>query len=296
MSSTLDTASTQRRGLPPGPRYMLISALGFALMSACVKLSADRGIPLMEIVAARALVSLVISYLDVRRKGISPWGGERALLTARGVIGTLALVCVYYAVTTLPLAEATLLQYTHPVFTAVLALLFLQERIHGATIACIVLCVAGLVIMVDPGLFDERAPRLPAAGVAVALLGAFGSAVAYVIVRRLSATEDASVIILYFPLIALPLSLLLLGDDFVVPDLPTLGLLLLVGVFTQVGQLGLTHAMRHDNAGTNAAYSYVQVVFAAALGWAVFSEVPSVWTWAGGALIVAGALVNLRRG
>ncbi len=296
MTNTPDNAITPQWQLPPGPRYMLVSALGFALMAACVKLSAIRGIPLMEIVAARAFVSLAISYVDVRRKGISPWGQERALLTARGVIGTLALVCVYYAVTTLPLAEATLLQYTHPVFTAILALLFLRERIHGATIACIVLCVAGLAIMVDPGLLNDNASPLPAFGVTIALLGAFGSAIAYVIVRRLSATEDASVIILYFPLIALPLSLLLLGDDFVVPDVPTLGLLLLVGVFTQVGQLGLTHAMRHDHAGRNAAYSYVQVVFAAALGWAIFSEVPSVWTWAGGALIVTGALVNLRRG
>ena len=105
---------------------MLVSALGFALMAACVKLVASQGIPLLEIVAARALVSLVISYIDVRRKGLSPWGTNRALLIARGAIGTLALICVYYAVTTLPLAEATLLQYMHPVFTALLGLLLLR--------------------------------------------------------------------------------------------------------------------------------------------------------------------------
>lgn len=278
-----------------GPRYMLVSALGFALMAACVKLCANRGIPLMEIVAARSLVSLVISYVDVRRKGISPLGQQRMLLTARGIIGAAALICVYYAVTTLPLAEATLLQYMHPVFTALLALLFLGERIHASTIACIVMSVAGLVVMVDPGLFGAGSSDLPSFSVAIALLGAFGSGIAYVIVRRLSSTEDASVIILYFPLVALPLSLVLLGNDFVIPDWPTLGLLLLVGIFTQLGQLGLTHAMRHDSAGRNAAYSYIQVIFAAALGWAIFSEVPSPWTWLGGALIIGGALVNLSR-
>lgn len=265
------------------------------MMAACVKLAAMRGIPLLEIVAARSLVSLVISYLDIKRKGLSVWGSQRALLVARGVVGTLALICVYYAVTTLPLAEATLLQYMHPLFTALLALVVLKEGIGLSTVVCIVLSITGLVVMVEPGLLRDTAPALPLFSVAMALAGAFGSAVAYVLVRRLSATEDASVIILYFPLVALPLSATLLGDEFVVPDMTSLALLLLVGLFTQVGQLGLTHAMRSETAGKAAAYSYIQVLFAVLLGWGIFGELPSLWTWVGGALIIAGALLNLVR-
>ncbi|CAA0106802.1 Riboflavin transporter [Halioglobus japonicus] len=274
---------------------MLVSALGFALMAACVKLVSLRGIPLLEIVAARSLVSLVISYVDVRRKGLSPWGSHRVLLAARGGIGALALICVYYAVTTLPLAEATLLQYMHPVFTALLGLLFLKESIQLSTIVCILLSIIGLIVMVDPGTFASTTAVLPWFNVSIALLGAFGSAVAYVLVRRLSPLEDASVIIFYFPLIALPLSVMLLGNEFVMPDAGSLLLLLLVGIFTQVGQLGLTHAMRWETAGKAAAYSYVQVIFAVALGWAVFGETPLLWTWVGGALIISGALLNLVR-
>ena len=274
---------------------MLVSALGFALMAACVKLVSSQGMPLLEIVAARSLVSLVLSYADVRRKGLSPWGSHRALLMARGVIGVLALICVYYALTTLPLAEATLLQYMHPVFTALLGLLLLKEAIHLSTVICIVLCIAGLIVMVEPGTFTSVSPALPWFNVSIALAGAFGSAVAYVLVRRLSPHEDASVIIFYFPMIALPLSVALLGDQFVVPSAESLVLLLLVGIFTQIGQLGLTHAMRWETAGKAAAYSYVQVIFAVLLGWAVFGEVPPVWTLLGGALIVSGALLNLLR-
>ena len=282
-------------GIPVAARYMLVSALGFALMATCVKLLANRGIPLLEIVAARSLVSLVISTIDVRRKGLSLWGTHHMLLLARGVVGALALICVYYAVITLPLAEATLLQYMHPVFTALLALLLLNERIHLSTVICILLSIAGLVIMVEPGIFKGASPVLPWFNVSVALVGAFGSGVAYVLVRRLSPHEDASVIIFYFPLIALPLSVILLGDQFVMPDKASLGLLLLVGIFTQIGQLGLTHAMRYETAGKAAAYSYVQVIFAVFLGWLVFAEMPSLWTWIGGGLIVSGALLNLAR-
>lgn len=274
---------------------MLVSALAFALMTAFVKMAANRGIPLLEIVAARCLVSLVISYLDVRRKGLSVWGNHRLLLLARGLVGAFALICVYYAVTSLPLAEATLLQYIHPVFTALLALLLLKEGIHLSTIACIALGVTGLVIMVEPGFIGVTSSTLPLFPVTVALAGAFGSSVAYVIVRRLSRTEDASVIIFYFPLVALPLAVLFLGNDFVAPDAGSLLILLAVGLCTQAGQMGLTHAMRHESAGKAAAYSYIQVVFAVILGWVVFGEVPSPWTWIGGILIVSGALLNLVR-
>ena len=274
---------------------MLLSALGFALMTTCVKLVSTYGIPFLEIVAARALVSLVISYIDVRRKGLSPWGTHRRLLFARGAVGAFALFCVYYAVITLPLAEATLLQYTHPVFTALLALLVLRESLHISTVVCFVLSITGLVIMVEPGLVGGGSSELPRFSVLIALAGAFGSAIAYVIVRRLSTLEDSSVIILYFPLVALPLSVVLLGDSFVVPTMEALVLLILVGVFTQIGQTGLTLAMRYETAGKAAAYSYVQVIFATLFGWLVFAEIPGLWTWVGGGLIILGALANLSQ-
>lgn len=279
--------------IPLGVRYMMLSALGFALMSACVKYVSNYGIPVFEIVAARALVSLIISYLDVKRKGISVWGHNKVLLFTRGAVGTLALMCVYYAVTTLPLAEATILQYVHPVFTALLAVLFLKEKVHFSTVICIVMCLLGLFVMVNPAAVEGATTELPMFSVMVAILGAFGSSVAYVIVRKLSQTEDSSVIIFYFPLVALPMSLLLIGDSFVVPDWYLTGLLVLVGIFTQVGQLGLTKAMQTQAAGKASAYSYVQIVFSAILGVVIFHEVPSIWTYLGGMLIVAGALVNV---
>ncbi|MEZ9232738.1 DMT family transporter [Vibrio amylolyticus] len=282
--------------IPLGLRYMLISALAFSLMSSCVKLVSHHGIPIFEIVAARALISLLISYVDVKRKRISIWGENKKLLFARGAVGSLALICVYFAIATLPLAEATILQYLHPVFTAVLALLFLKERVQISTIICIVFCLSGLMMIVSPGSLIGSGPELPLISVTAALLGAMGSAIAYVIVKKLSTTEDSSVIIFYFPLIALPLSLILLGDEFVVPNFEAFILLIFVGIFTQIGQVGLTKAMRVEVASKATAYSYVQVVFSIILGWLIFSEVPSAWTLLGGSLIMLGALINVFGG
>ncbi len=278
---------------PIGVRFMVFSALGFAFMSMFVKLVGSYQIPLFEIVAARALVSLIISYLDVKRKRISIWGNNKKLLFARGAIGTVSLMCVYYSVTTLPLAAATILQYIHPVFTAVLAVLFLKERVQIPTIICIVFCLLGLSVMVLPGIEQDVSYHLPIFSVCMAILGAFGSANAYVIVRKLSNSEDSSVIIFYFPLVALPVSALLIGDDFIMPDLYLTLLMVLIGVCTQIGQYGLTKAMQTETAGKASAYSYIQVVFSGLIGVWVFNEIPSIWTFSGGALIISGALINV---
>lgn len=273
---------------------MLLSALGFSLMAACVKAVNQYGIPVLEIVAARAFVSLAISYLDVKRKRISIWGENKALLIARGVAGFVALLCGYFAMTTLPLAEATILKHLSPIFTALMALLFLKEHIQRSTMLCIALSIIALVIMVKPDLlFSSTVDELPLVSVFIALFGSLVAAVAYVIVRRLSQVEDSSVIIFYFPLVALPISVALLGDDFVMPGFEALIVLLLVGIFTQIGQIGLTKALQHEVAGKATAYSYVQVLFALILGWAFFSEVPNFWTLAGGAFIISGALINV---
>ena len=279
--------------IPISLRFMLLSAFSFALMTACVKLVSTHNIPVFEIVAARGLVSLIISYVDIKRKKIPIWGNNKALLIARGVVGTLALLCVYYAVTTLPLVEATLLQYLYPVFTAILAFLFLKERIQRSTLICILLCLLGLFAMVKPNLSLNSEVVLPWFSVFIALLGALGSGTAYVIVKRLSKCEDSSVIIFYFPLIALPLSIILLGDNFVMPDTEALILLLFVGIFTQMGQVGLTKAMQSEVAAKVSAFSYVQIIFSTILGVIIFNEIPSFWTLIGGILIILGALVNV---
>ncbi len=272
---------------------MLISALGFSLMAACVKEVSGLGIPVLEIVAARSIVSAIISYADIQRKSIPMWGHNKVLLIARGTVGSFALMFVYYAVTTLPLAEATLLQYLHPVFTAILALLFLKETIQRSTIACIVISLLGLIIIIQPNLQIDSGVQYPWLSIGAGVLGAFGSAVAYVIIKKLTKTDDSSVIIFYFPMAAFPISMIMLGSDFVVPSLAATGLLILVGVFTQVGQVGLTKALHCADANKATAYAYVQVLFSVFIGWAYFSEIPVVTTIMGGGLIMVGALINV---
>ena len=285
--------TTIKNSMPMSVWYMLLSALGFSLMAACVKEVSGLGIPVLEIVAARSIVSGIISYVDIKRKKISMWGHNKPLLIARGTVGAFALMFVYYAVTTLPLAEATVLQYLHPVFTAILAVFFLKEVIQRSTIACIAISLVGLYIIIQPNLQLEQEIQYPWISIVAGILGALGSAVAYILVKKLTKTDDSAVIIFYFPLVAFPISVVLLGNDFVMPSLAAIGLLILVGIFTQIGQVGLTKAFQNADANKVSAYAYVQIVFSVFIGWAYFSEVPILTTIIGGGLIMVGALINI---
>ena len=275
-----------------GPRFMLISALGFALMSALVKEAGQLGIPLLQIIFVRAVISVALSLVDIHRAGVHPLGHRRVLLIGRGLSGFLALTGVFYALLHLSMAQATILQYLHPVFTALLAFVFLAERPTAATLACIMLSLLGLVCMVMPYWESEASTPASLWPVMAGLGGALGSGIAYTLVRKLVATEHPSVIVLYFPLVCVPGTLLLGGADFVWPTATGWWVLLGVGCFTQIGQLALTKAMQRDVASRVTSLSYVQIIFAAVLGWWVFGEMPTQATLLGGGLILLGAVVS----
>lgn len=272
---------------------MILSAFAFSVMSLFVKAVGQQGIPVLEIVAARSVVSLLISYITLKRLGIAPLGNRKLLLFTRGLVGFLALNCVFYAITHLPLAQATVLQYLHPMFTAALAVFFLNERPTKATLICIALSFAGLLMVVQPGYIFSQAPsEIKQLAISIAVTGAFGSATAYILVRKLSASEHPLVIVMYFPLISLPVSMVLLWNDFVMPQGITWLYLLAIGVTTQVGQVALTKAMQTETASRATSFAYLQVVFAIILGMLFYREIPSISTLIGASLIIGGAYIN----
>jgi len=269
-----------------GVVYMAASAFGFSVMSMLVKLAAPR-LPTGEIVFARAIVTLVLSYVMVVNAGLSPWGNERGRLVIRGLLGFGGLSGYYLAIAHLPLADATTIQNTTPLITAVLAWWLLRERVGWSTAFAIACGIGGVLLIVHPS-----GAGLDPVGVGFALLAAGCSAVAYVTVRKLAQTEHPLVIVFYFPLIAAPLALPWLVATFVWPEPIDWLLLVAIGVTTQVGQVFLTKGLAVERAGRATSVGYLQVAFA--MGWQVivFGDPPTVWTLAGAALIVGGTAVT----
>ncbi len=268
---------------------MLASAFFFSLMSMLVKL-AGRGLPSQEIVLARALVSLVLSYALVKRAGVSPWGRRRGILVLRGLLGFAALSCFYYALTTLPIAEATVLHYTNPLWTALLAAVFLRERLTRWVLGPILVSFLGVILVTRPAvLFGASTTLLDPLGTGAVLVGAVLSAGAYVAVREASRTEHPLVIVFYFPLITVPATLPFI-TNFVWPSGWEWLTLLGVGVSTQIAQVYLTRGLSLEPAGRAMAVGYSQIIFVVLWGMIFFAEYLTLWSAAGSLLVIVGTL------
>lgn len=278
-----------------GLRYMAAGAFFFSVMSLLVKV-AGRRLPSQEVVLVRAVITLGLSWWGVRRAGVHPWGNERGRLVIRGVVGFMALSGFYYAVVHLPLADATVIQYTNPVWASLLAVPVLGERLRGRELASVLVSMAGVVIATRPTfLFGHGHGALDPVAIGIGLAAAVCSAGAYVTVRSLRGREDPLVIVFYFALVSVICAVPTALPGAVWPT-PTEWLVLLgVGVTTQLGQLFITRGLHLERAGRATATGYLQIVFAALWGALFFAELPDAGTVIGAMLIVGSTLALARR-
>ena len=107
-----------------GVQYMLLSTLFFALMNVCIKLVPH--IPAIEIIFFRSVISMVMSYLVLRRQQVNIWGTNKGLLITRGITGAIALVLYFTTLQNIPLATAVTIQYLSPIFTTILGIFIVK--------------------------------------------------------------------------------------------------------------------------------------------------------------------------
>jgi drug/metabolite transporter (DMT)-like permease len=287
---------TMRGRSESGLGYMVQSAFWFAVMALLVKLAGE-SMPTMQIVFARACVTLVLGGLVLWRAGVRPFGTRPRLLFVRGLLGSCGLVCFYAAVVHLPLAEATVIHQTAPLFTALLAAVVLREHLEGRVLASIVICLGGVLLIARPGWLLGEGPARPDFAwqfAFVALLGSALSAVAYVTVRSLGRTENPLVVVFWFPLVTVPLTAPFALPVWTWPDLRGWALLLGIGGTTQIAQLAMTKGLAREAAGRATAVGYLQVAFATLFGAAVFGRWPDAGSWSGMALILVSLLWSTR--
>ena len=274
---------------------MLVGTLFFSAMSVFAKVASER-LPTMELVLARVVVSLIMSWWAIRRIGIYPWGNNKRLLVLRGFAGFMGLSCYFYAIAHLPLADATVIQFCNPMLAALIAVFALKEQLRPLDVVATVCSMAGVVLVAQPTfLFASGAP-LDQVAVAVGVVGAIFSAVAYVVIRRLGSTEHHMVVVLYFPLITGPASLPILAvEGLVLPQGFEWLLLLGIGVAAQLGQIEITKGFKLETAGRASSVTYLQIVLAYTWGVLLFGEYPNAISILGALLVVVGVFGVTRR-
>ncbi|WBA41517.1 DMT family transporter [Hymenobacter canadensis] len=273
--------------LTPGVRYMLLSTLAFALLNVCVKMLPH--LPPLEIIFFRSVLSLALSYGALRQLRVRPWGepGTRFYLVSRGATGALGLALYFYTLQVLPLASAVTLQYLAPIFTAILGIFLVKEQVRPWQWVFFLVSFAGVVVV--KGVDTRIAPLYLALSVASGLC----AGLAYNAIRRLGNRAHPLVTVLYSQLVVLPFCAAYCLLRWTTPvGWHDWGLLLLIGLLTQVSQVYKTKAYQAGSLASISSLDYLGLVYALGLGYTFFGETFGLPSYLGMALVLLGVALN----
>lgn len=274
------------RSTTKGMLWILASALGFATMSAFVRLSGD--IPFYQKAFFRNLVAVIAAlpaFLKAKKPQPSiPWG----LLLLRSSLGIVGLLCNFYAIDRLALSDASMLNNLSPFFTIVFSFLFLKEKVSLRQVLLVILAFMGALLIIQPSM--DFSQRLLAC--LVGLLGGMGAGSAYAVVRALGKRGvPAALIVLFFSvfstLILLPFQLIHRMEASWIQIL----WLLLAGLAATMGQIGVTRAYSYAPASRISIFSYANVAFSAVYGLVLFSQRPDGMSLLGYFVIMLSAIL-----
>lgn len=277
-----------------GVMFILASSASFALLNAVVKLLSGRLGPL-EIAFFRQLFSLVpVSILLARQGGLAMLRTQRPVgHLFRGLIGNAAMIVFFLSVAWLPLADATALSFSSPLFVTALAVPLLGEAVGVARWCAVVVGFAGIVVITNPGggLFSQG----ESAGATLGVIAGFMSALMMITIRQLGRTEPPVRTVFFFATLGSLVFGLILPFFWVQPSgWEWLGLVG-VGLLGGLSQLTMTQAYRHAPAATLAPFGYVSIVWSTLFGYALWGDLPGPRVVAGAAIVIVSGLFIVYR-
>ncbi|WP_417591642.1 DMT family transporter [Parasphingorhabdus sp.] len=282
-----DNAVSQNRPLA-GIVTRLAAMLSLAFMFAFVKLAGEQGVHVTESLFYRQLIAMpLICFLIWRSQGGWPSiiSNKHGLHMLRSALGIFAMGLNFWAMTLLPLADATTISFTVPIFATLFAALVLREKVGIRRWSAILIGFVGVLIVVQPG-----GSMIPAFGAAVALGGALVTAAVTMVIRMLGRTETSVVTIFWFSVYTLPaltVCAFIYGGGH---DAKTWGYLLGVGIFGALGQLCITQSLRYAPVSTIVPMDYSALIWATFFGIVIFDQYPGLSIWLGAPIIIGSGL------
>jgi drug/metabolite transporter (DMT)-like permease len=278
--------------MPPAVRgalWMLLAALAFSGMGACIRTLATTDLHPLVTSFFRSAIGLVLMLPFFMRSGWSTLKTRRhGLLVLRGGVSAVAQAFYFISVALLPLAEAVSLTFTAPLFGAVLAVVVLGEAFNARRIAVTAIGFVGVVIILRPGFqaLDATA-GLP-------LMAAISMSIVWILVKKLSATESTEAIVFYMIVYTVPIGLAMALFVWQNPRLDHVPWLVLTAVCANVGQIAMTNAYRAAEASAVFPFDFARLPFTAVLAYFMFSQSPDLWTWIGAMVIFAASAHQMR--
>lgn len=272
----------------------LLSVVLFGLMNVCIKLAGLWGAALPEILFWRqAMAAVVAAAIVGAGPGVASLRSQRfGAHVLRTAMGLTAMAFTFYTLTVLPLAEATTIGFSMPIFATVLGALLLKEPTGWRRWAAVAAGFAGVLIVTRPGAAGHAIPLL---GAATGICAALGTATVSVLLRTIGRTEKPLTTVFWFSV----LSLVPLGIAYAVSaqvhDPATWAVLIGVGLLGGAAQLAMTTSLTLGPVSTVVPMDYTALIWAALFGWLVFGLLPAPQTWIGAPVIIASGLYIVWR-
>jgi len=260
-------------------------------MGALLKLASMEGLNAPELVFYRSLFSLpVVLFWVLKRESLASLKPNRPLAHVwRSCLGLLSMGLTFQALILLPLADATAINFTAPIFATILSFLILREDVGLHRWGAVVLGFVGVLIVARPG-----GSSLPILGIAIALVGAVGQAGVTTTLRHLQRSENVAAIVFWFAIAGIVVGGLLMPFFGRLHGLTALALVVAGGLAGGIGQLLMTSSLRAP-VSVVSPFDYLQIVAATIYGWLLFSDVPSLHTILGAALIASSGIYTALR-
>lgn len=273
-----------------GAVMMSLGALLLVVMSTLVKELGQR-LDSFQILFIRALFGFLVVAPLLMRNGFHAIRTERAgLHLFRGGIGALGNFCFFFALTHMVLADAMAIQFSRPLFTIVLAYLFLGEVVGWRRATITMIGFTGILLITRP--FSEGFEPVAL----IAALGALLGTGVVIAIKKLARSEKTMVIMFYYAMWTTIFSAIPAALVWQQPSWHDVGLLSLVGILGIAGQTAVTHGISLGDTTFVVPFDYLRVVFAVIFGIALFAEIPTLWSISGTAIIIGSNLYLLRRG
>lgn len=272
-----------------GALWLVAGGFIFTATSAMIRLLSAE-IESVQTAFFRAVISVILLLPVIAAGRVKPWQSKRIKGHFwRTLMGTTSMVLGFYAVSMLPLADATAIAFSQPLFSVVVAALIAGEKVRWRRWSATIVGFAGVLVMVQPG---EGSLQL---GALVALANAATVALSILLVKRLSDSETPLMILTQFAIFS---TLLLAPPAIWVWRWPDLwGWVLAVGIALSatVGQYFWVQAFKAGEMSAVAPFEYLRLPFAVFVGWLIWGEMPVLWTYVGAAIVIASALYIAHR-
>jgi drug/metabolite transporter (DMT)-like permease len=280
------------RRLPPnvqGALWLVSGGFIFTSTGVMIRLLSAQ-IDSVQTAFFRAVIGLVLLLPMILTGQVKPWHSKRlAGHFWRTVMGTASMVLGFYAVSMLPLADATAIAFSQPLFSVLVAVVLAGEKVRWRRWTATVVGFAGVLVMVRPG---EGSLQL---GALVALANAATVAISILLVKRLSASETPLMILTQFAIFSTLLLALPAIWVWRWPDLWGWTLAIGIALAATVGQYFWVQAFKAGEMSAVAPFEYLRLPFAVFVGWLVWGEMPVIWTYVGAAVVIASALYIAHR-